>query len=82
MTKVRSELCKSRVLCEKEGIYIFLLINIFGCAGSLMLCSLYLVAGGGSYSLVAVCGLLIAMAYLAERRLQGTQASVVEAPRL
>ena len=47
-----------------------------------MLCSLYLVAGGGSYSLVAVCGLLIAMAYLAERRLQGTQASVVEAPRL
>ena len=47
-----------------------------------MLCRLCLVADGGSYSLVAVRGLLIATVSLAERWLQGAQASAVEAPRL
>ena len=46
---------------------------------------LSLIAASGGYSLVVVCGLLIAVASLgAEHRLQGAQASVVVAhvPRL
>ena len=37
---------------------------IFGCAGSLLLCRLSLVAGSGGHSLVEVHGLLIAVASL------------------
>ena len=41
-----------------------------------------LVAAGEDYSLVAVHGLLIAVASLVEYGLQGTRASVVATPRL
>ena len=37
---------------------------IYGCAGLLLLCRLSLVAASRGYSLVAVCGLLIAVASL------------------
>ena len=53
---------------------------IFGCAGSLSLCWLSLVAVSGAYSLVALCRLLITGASLVSaHRLQGMQGSVVEA---
>ena len=43
---------------------------IFGCAGSSLLCGLSLVAESESYSLVAVCRLLIVVAsFVAEHRL-------------
>ena len=51
-------------------------LSIFGCAGSLLLCGLFLVAGSGGCSLVAVCGLLIVVASLGVE--QGS--SVVAAP--
>ena len=47
-----------------------------------MLCGLYLAADGGNYFLVALRGLPIAKVSLAQRRLQGAQASAAEAPRL
>ena len=43
---------------------------------------LSLAAVSGTYSLDAVCGLLIAVASLAEHRLQGMGASVAVAPWL
>ena len=50
---------------------------IFGCAGSSLLCSLFSSCCKRGCSLVAVLGLLIVVASLvAERGLQGTQASV------
>ena len=39
-------------------------LSIFGCAGSLLLCGLFLVAVSRGCSLVAVCGLLIVVASL------------------
>jgi len=53
MTKVGSELCASRVLCENEGIYIFSLINIFGCAGSLLLPGAF--SSCGEWELLSSC---------------------------
>ena len=48
-----------------------------------MLSGLFLVAAGGDYSLVAVCGLLTAVASLAlEHRPQGMRASVAAGCRL
>ena len=56
----------------------FLILFIFGCLRCCTGCSLVAVNGG--YSLVVVCGLLVAVALLvAERRLQGVRASVVSA---
>ena len=52
---------KKIILC----IYVF----IFGCAGSSLLDGLSLVAARGSYSLVVVCGLLIAVASLVAQAL-------------
>ena len=53
---------------------------IYGCAGFLLLCRLSLVAASRGYSLVAGCGLLIAVASLiAEHGLYSVQASVVAA---
>ena len=40
-----------------------IILFIFGCAGSLLLCRLFLVVSVG-YSLVAACGLLVAVASL------------------
>ena len=55
-----------------------LCLFIFGCAGSSLPCGLFSGCGQWGYSLVVVCGLLIAVASLAaEHCLQGTQASVV-----
>ena len=53
------------------------------CAGSSLLCGLFSRCGEHGLSLVAVCGLLIAVASLvAEHRIQGTWASVVVIPGL
>ena len=59
-------------------IYLFLaMLGLCGCTG------FFLMAARGGYSLVAVRRLLIAVASLSgEHGLQGTQASVVAAPRL
>ena len=60
-------------------IYLF----IFGCTGSLAAWAVFPVAASGGSSLVAVHGLLIAVAsFVMEPGLQGTQASVVEVPGL
>ena len=57
------------------GFFYIILIYIFGCAGSLLLCS--------DFSLVAVFRLLIAVAsFVAEHGLKSTRASVVMAPGL
>ena len=57
-----------------------LLLCIFGCAGSPLLCGLPLVAASGGRSLVVVHGLLLAVVSLiVEHGLWGTRASVVEA---
>ena len=70
-------------MASHEYLLSKIILFIFGCAGSLLLCCLFLVVASRGYSLVAVCGLLIAVASLvAERRLEGTQASVVATPRL
>ena len=51
---------------------------IFGCAGSSLPCGLFSGCGQWGYSLVVVCGLLIAVASLVtEHRLQSSWASVV-----
>ena len=62
---------------------------MFGCAGSSLLCRLFLVAASGGFSVVAVCSLLIAVASLVEHRLQAHRPqqlqqvrSVVETHRL
>ena len=59
-------------------------INLFLAALGARCCAGFsLVGARRGYPLVAVCGLLIAVASLvAERRLEGTQASVVATPRL
>ena len=60
--------------------YISFYLFIYGCAGFLLLCRLSLVAASRGYSLVAVRGLLIAVASLiAEHGLYSVQASVVAA---
>ena len=41
-----------------------IILFIFGCAGSLLLCPLFLDVVSAGYSLVAVCGLLVAVASL------------------
>ena len=56
---------------------------ISGCPGSSLLHGLSLVALSGSYFLLAVCRLLIAVAsFVAEHRLQAVRASAVAAPGL
>ena len=69
-------------------LHFFFLKNIYllvylGCAGSQLLLGFSLVFGCGSYSLVVVCWLLIAVASLAvKHRFWGSLASVTVAPRL
>ena len=56
---------------------------MFGCAGSLLLSGLFSSCGEGGYSLVPVCGLLIAVtSLLAVHRFQGVRAAGVAALRL
>ena len=59
-------------------MFIFIYLFIYGCAGSsFAVCRLSLVAASRGYSLVAVRGLLIAVAsVVAEQRLYSAQASV------
>ena len=45
-----------------QGVLFCFVFVVFGCAGSLWLCRLSLVALSGGYSLVVVHGLLIAVA--------------------
>ena len=62
---------------DKCTLYIY---NLFGCAGSSLLCRLFSSCGEGGYSLVTMPGLLIVVASLVvEHRLQGVQASAAEA---
>ena len=64
-------------------LHVYFYSFIFGCAGSSLLHGLSLVVVSRGYSLVAVCGLLTALASLvAEHGLQGPRASVVVTPRL
>ena len=65
-------------------IYTILFVYFyFGCARLLWLSGFTLVVANGGYSLVAVRGLLFAVASLAvEHRLEGTWTSVVGASRL
>ena len=62
-------------------MFIFIYLFIFGCAGSsFAVCRLSLVVASRGYSLVAVRGLLIAVAsVVAEQRLYSAQASPVAA---
>ena len=56
---------------------IFIYLFIFGCSGSSSQGCFYLFATAGAYTLVAVCGLLVAGASpVMEHRLQGTRGSV------
>ena len=65
----------------KSG-FIYLLI-IFGCAGSSLLLRLSLVEASGGYSLLMVCGLLVALASLVVgQRLLVAVASLVVGQRL
>ena len=57
-------------------------IFMYGCAGSLLLCGLSLVAASRGCSPAAVCRLLVAVASLVEHRLWGVRASVVMEHRL
>ena len=60
----------SSSLFKNNFTYLF----IFGCAGSSLLCWLSLVAASGGHSLVVVCGLLSAVAFIvAEHGLQGSR---------
>ena len=66
------------------------ILFIFGCAGSLLPCRLFSSSGERGLLLVAVCGLLVVTARLAEHRLSGAWAlqelwhvgSVVMPPRI
>ena len=59
-------------------VYLFLVVLGLHCSAGFSL-----VVASGGYSLVAVCGLLIAVASLiAEHGLWGSRASVVAVPRL
>ena len=55
-------------------VYIYLIFFILGCAGSLLLHDISLVAAVGSYFLAAVHGLLTGVTSLAEHRLSATEA--------
>jgi len=48
----------------QSHLFIFYLILCFNCAGSLLMCVCFLVVESRDCSLIAVCGLLIAMASL------------------
>ena len=64
-------------------LHVYFYLFIFGCAGSSLLHGLSLVVVSRGYSLVAVCGLLTALASLvAEHGLQGAQASAAMVPGL
>lgn len=54
-------------------VQLFLLFTyfIFGCAGSVLLHGLFLVAAGGGYSPIVVCGPLIAVASVEEPQALG-----------
>ena len=68
-----------QITCAFKTFYLF----IWLCWVFTAECRLSLAAVSGGYSLVAVCGLLIAAASLvAEHRLQGIEASVVVVPGL
>ena len=67
-------------MASHEYLLSKIILFIFGCAGSLLLCCLFLVVASRGYSLVAVCGLLIAVASLvAQHGLWGMWISVVVA---
>ena len=61
---VREHTLKILISFLKNFIYSYLYICIFACVGSPLLHGLSLVSESGDYSLVAVCGLLIAVASL------------------
>ena len=74
-----SNFFKKKILIS---LFIYLLI-IFGCAGSSLLLRLSLVEASGGYSLLVVCGLLVAVASLVVgQRLLVAVASLVVGQRL
>ena len=62
---------------QTYSFYVYIILFIFGCTGSSLLCELFSVAESGA---ALQCGVLVVVASLvAEPRPQGTQASVVGA---
>ena len=61
---IREHTLKILISFLKNFIYLCMYICIFACVGSSLLHGLSLVSESGDYSLVAVCGLLMAVASL------------------
>ena len=78
MLQLRPSAAKKMIFLNNVNIYLFWLCLVFVAA-----CWLFLIPVSRGYSLVAVLGLLMAMASLvSEHSLQGSQASEAVGPRL